>query len=77
MNNENMNFNLDNKADLSLSEKAIALLCNFNTNKALARPCQCCEAENIPQDQLKKIDSGQLLCPSCFAELKRCSESAN
>jgi hypothetical protein len=32
--------------------------------------CECCEAGGIPLASLKRIDSGQLLCPDCLAALR-------
>lgn len=34
------------------------------------RPCDCCGAPRIPAANLKRIDSGQLLCPRCLAALR-------
>lgn len=32
--------------------------------------CGCCESRDVPPTALRPIDSGQLLCPACLAELK-------
>lgn len=32
--------------------------------------CGCCESRDVPPAALRPIDSGQLLCPECLAELK-------
>ena len=32
--------------------------------------CDCCGKQEIPEDQLAKIDSGQLLCPDCLSALR-------
>jgi hypothetical protein len=32
--------------------------------------CDCCAKEQIPQNLLTKIDSGQVLCSECLAELR-------
>lgn len=34
------------------------------------RPCECCGAAGIPVPKLRRIDSGQLLCPGCLAALR-------
>ncbi len=33
-------------------------------------PCECCGAAGIPVTELKRIDSGQLLCPRCLEALR-------
>jgi hypothetical protein len=30
--------------------------------------CECCSQNSFPQDELRRIDSGQLLCPGCLGE---------
>ena len=37
---------------------------------APTRPCECCGAPGIPVPKLRRIDSGQLLCPRCLAALR-------
>lgn len=32
--------------------------------------CDCCGEQEIPEDQLATIDSGQLLCPNCLSALR-------
>jgi hypothetical protein len=32
--------------------------------------CECCNASGTPVAQLKRIDSGQWLCPHCLAALQ-------
>jgi hypothetical protein len=32
--------------------------------------CGCCKAHDVPMTELRAIDSGQLLCPKCLANLK-------
>jgi len=32
--------------------------------------CQCCDTEGIKTSTMTKIDSGQLLCRQCLADLK-------
>ncbi len=32
--------------------------------------CECCGATDVPMAQLKRIESGQLLCPHCLAALR-------
>lgn len=32
--------------------------------------CECCEASDVPRASLKRIDSGQLLCPRCVTALR-------
>lgn len=32
--------------------------------------CECCEVTGVPWANLKRIDSGQLLCPRCLAALR-------
>ena len=44
-------------------------------NEILAHPtstaaCECCGREDIPENDLARIDSGQLLCPDCLRQLK-------
>jgi hypothetical protein len=47
-----------------------------NTTPATANPplevgvCECCEAAGVALASLKRIDSGQLLCPRCLAALR-------
>jgi hypothetical protein len=31
--------------------------------------CECCDAEEVPVSKLRRIDSGQWLCPRCLAAL--------
>ncbi len=32
--------------------------------------CDCCGKAEIPEDELSRIDSGQLLCPECLRALR-------
>ena len=32
--------------------------------------CQCCDTEGIEMNTMTKIDSDQLLCPQCLADLR-------
>ncbi len=32
--------------------------------------CECCGSTDVPMTQLKRIDSGQLLCPRCLAAFR-------
>lgn len=39
--------------------------------------CQCCGREDLCEDDLYRIDSGQLLCPDCLKELRDHSQQSN
>jgi transketolase len=43
-------------------------------NEILAHPttatCECCGKQDIPETDLVRIDSGQLLCPDCVKQLR-------
>jgi hypothetical protein len=39
--------------------------------------CECCLEENVPKEQLVKIDSGQLLCLDCVRQLRQCATGVN
>ena len=39
--------------------------------------CDCCGEEEIPAAQLHRIDSGQLLCPTCLAALRHDAAKAD
>ena len=32
--------------------------------------CECCGKEDIPSNNLSRIDSGQLLCPTCLEAMR-------
>jgi hypothetical protein len=32
--------------------------------------CECCGREDVPKNDLAKIDSGQQLCPDCLRMLR-------
>jgi len=36
--------------------------------------CECCSRNHLPGSDMCRIDSGQLLCPDCLAELRRKAE---
>jgi len=38
--------------------------------------CECCSRNHLPSSDMCRIDSGQLLCPDCLAELRRKTEEA-
>ena len=38
--------------------------------------CGCCGASDVPIAQLRAIDSGQLLCPTCLAQLKAAARAS-
>ena len=40
-----------------------------------AEVCGCCGARDVPSAVLQAIDSGQLLCPKCLADLKAASSA--
>jgi hypothetical protein len=33
--------------------------------------CECCSRNHLPNRDMSRIDSGQLLCPNCLAEMRR------
>jgi hypothetical protein len=39
--------------------------------------CECCLEENVQEEQLVKIDSGQLLCLDCVRQLRQCATGLN
>jgi len=44
-------------------------------NEVLAEPtatgaCECCGREDVPENDLARIDSGQMLCPDCIKQLR-------
>lgn len=43
----------------------------------LDQSCDCCGEEEIPAAQLHRIDSGQLLCPTCLAALRHDAAKAD
>ena len=38
--------------------------------------CDCCESHDVPFTTLQAIDSGQMLCPECLAELKAAAQAS-
>jgi len=49
---------------------AEATLNEFLSSAKSTGTCDCCGKEEIPEDQLAKIDSGQLLCSDCLSALR-------
>lgn len=57
------------EAETDARVEAEAKLKELSLRAAETTSCQCCGAEGIPMVGVKRIDSGQLLCPDCLAAL--------
>ena len=51
-------------------EKQTVSLNESSDNAERTRTCECCENDNIKENKLVKINSGQLLCTECYNALK-------
>lgn len=49
---------------------AEAKLIEILGNSIRAATCECCGKEDVPEKDLVRIDSGQLLCPDCLGALR-------
>ena len=58
------------KAEAAARTEAEAKLNEILAHPTRTATCECCGKEDIPESDLVRIDSGQLLCPDCVKELK-------
>ena len=58
------------KAEAAARTEAEAKLNEILTQPMRTATCECCGKKDIPENDLVKIDSGQLLCPDCFKQLR-------
>jgi hypothetical protein len=58
------------KAEATARAEAEAKLNEILTRPTRTATCECCGTEDIPENELVRIDSGQLLCPDCLRQLK-------
>ncbi len=56
--------------DISSKRKQTVRLRKPPANTEKTATCQCCDTEGIKRSAMTKIDSGQLLCQQCLADLK-------
>ena len=58
------------KAEAAARTEAEAKLNEILTHPMRTATCECCGKKDIPENDLVKIDSGQLLCPDCVKQLR-------
>ncbi len=58
------------EAEIQARAEAEAKLRDLTSRAAETTVCECCGAPGIPTPSVKRIDSGQLLCPNCLAALR-------
>lgn len=55
------------------SEKRARIEAKLNevlSGSARTAACECCGRQDVPENELAKIDSGQLLCPDCLRAMR-------
>ena len=58
------------EAETQAKAEAEAKLRDLACRAAETTVCECCGAAGIPVTSVRRIDSGQLLCPNCLAALR-------
>ena len=58
------------RADAQARAEAEAKLNEVLGDTGMTGTCECCDRNDVPESDLSKIDSGQLLCPDCLKMLR-------
>ncbi len=56
-------------AEVSKREQAEAKLAEILSAPKLGT-CECCQRSDVPEQDLTRIDSGQLMCPQCLSAMR-------
>jgi transketolase len=58
------------KAEATARAEAEAKLNEILAQRPSTATCECCGKEDVPESDMVRIDSGQLLCPDCLRQLR-------
>jgi hypothetical protein len=58
------------KAEGQRRAEAEAKLSQLLAGPARSLPCECCGREDVPENELTRIDSGQMLCRDCLRAMR-------
>lgn len=58
------------KSEAEARAQAEAKLAELQSGSARMGSCECCGRDDVPEEDLHRIDSGQLFCPDCLSALR-------
>lgn len=58
------------KAEAAARAEAEAKLNEILVHSTRTATCECCGKDDVPENDVVRIDSGQLLCPDCVKQLR-------